>query len=164
MHGFICNAWRLFCSFIRPKQTQTMTNESNHSEKKLSVIQRNIAIAMAALLVTTSANKLPFMVSVSDDKLVSFKFLNDIFWFIGLLSLITSSLLIDSILDDEDIDFKQRLGLMGYGYLIFSVLVSVMSVAVTVLFIDLEMDQTKIPVLSIPFLPILLGVVGGIFY
>ncbi|WP_010384266.1 hypothetical protein [Pseudoalteromonas rubra] len=114
----------------------------------------NIAIAMAALLVTTSAVTLPMMASVTSS---NHKYLNDIFWLVGLGSIVTSALLIDWVLDKAKFNFKRRLGLMGGGYVVFALLVSLISVAVTAQFFVLEVGEKSTSVFSFPFLVFLFG-------
>lgn len=122
--------------------------------------QVNIAIAMAALLVTTSAITLPMMASVTK---LNHQYLNDIFWLVGLGSIVTSALLIDWVLDRSHIDFKQRLTLMGGGYLAFALLISFISIAVTAQFFALEMGKKDTTIFSIPFIFFLIGG-GSIFF
>ena len=117
--------------------------------------QVNIAIAMAALLVTASAVTLPMMASVTG---LNHQYLNDIFWLVGLGSIVTSALLIDWVLDRSNINFKQRLTLMGGGYLAFALLISFISVAVTAQFFALQMGpEVKTTIFSIPFLLFFIG-------
>ncbi|ELR64459.1 hypothetical protein C942_02483 [Photobacterium marinum] len=123
-------------------------------------VQVNIAIAMAALLVTASAVTLPMMASVTQQ---SHQYLNDIFWLVGLGSIVTSALLIDWVLDKSHINFKQRLTLMGGGYLAFALLISFISIAVTAQFFALEMDKIETTIFSIPFLCFFIGGISVFF-
>ncbi|CAK2847011.1 MFS transporter [Vibrio crassostreae] len=98
--------------------------------------QVNIAIAIAALLVTTSAVTLPLLQSVTSSD--AHWYLNDLFWAVGVGSIITSALLIDWVLDRAQIDFSHRLTLMGGGYLAFALLISLICLAVSAQFMKVQ--------------------------
>ncbi|HCE4792117.1 TPA: hypothetical protein NKQ44_004691 [Vibrio parahaemolyticus] len=110
--------------------------------------QINIAISLAALLVTASAITLPMMSAVTN---VAHPYLNDIFWFVGVGAVITSALLIDWVLDESKLNFQARLHLMGKGYLAFAILISLISFAVTAQFYTLEYGEQHTSIFSTPF-------------
>ncbi|MEX0335809.1 hypothetical protein [Vibrio tubiashii] len=110
--------------------------------------QIDIAISMAALLVTASAITLPMMSAVTN---MSHPYLNDIFWFVGVGAVITAALLIDWVLDESKLDFNARFNLMGKGYLAFAILISLISFAVTAQFYTLEYPELTTSILSTPF-------------
>ncbi len=105
------------------------------NEDQLEATKTTVAIAMSAILITTSAVTLPMMLSVSNK--VDY-LLNDLFFFVGFGAIITSSLLIDSVLDKYEISFKKRWKLMGGGYLAFSFLIALLGIVTIALFLFSE--------------------------
>lgn len=139
---------------MKSKQNQYDCIESSEPSKWNHQVQVNIAVSMAALLVTASAITLPMMSTVTNP---NHPYLNDIFWFVGVGSVITSALLLDWVLDESQLSFKNRMHLMGKGYFAFSILISIISFAVTTQFYTLEHQDKITTIFSIPMLCFLLS-------
>jgi hypothetical protein len=61
-------------------------------------------------------------------------FVDEIFGILGLLSLFSAALIVDSLLDEQKIKFVERLMLMSTGYFIFSFIVGAMSTSILLLY------------------------------
>jgi hypothetical protein len=83
--------------------------------------------------------------------------INDIFGILGLVSMLTSALIIDSILDNAGCTFMYRLKkLMNGGYLLFCLVMAAMSFAILLVY-HLQETQIKSLQLSKSYLYLLFG-------
>jgi hypothetical protein len=117
-------------------------------------LERSIGTTLAAILVAVASFCLSVMALQSNG---ANTLINDIFGILGLVSMLTSALIIDSILDNAGCTFMYRLKkLMNGGYLLFCLVMAAMSFAILLVY-HLQETQIKSLQLSKSYLYLLFG-------
>jgi len=103
------------------------------------VEEKNLATTLAAILIAVATFSLTIM-GIASDATTSIS--NEIFGLLGLSSLLTSALIIDSILDKAQCSPKYRLTeLMNGGYVLFSIIMAGMSFGIFFIYLHQEAPE-----------------------
>lgn len=106
--------------------------EMNTDEIKIDKnIEEQVALTASTILVAIAAFSLPIMVFTENAKVSSS---NEVFGIIGLLAIITSSLLIDWIFDERNYKFEDRFKMLNFGYTLFAITISAICLSIFILY------------------------------
>ncbi|MEL6581134.1 MAG: hypothetical protein AAFQ14_15420 [Cyanobacteria bacterium J06621_12] len=111
-----------------------MDKKKNKEKLLQKSVTDQLSLSLAALLITISAISVPSLALFQDTKN---NFANNIFIFVGLLSIYGAAKIVDYLLDnagEDGLSFGERRQLLGGGYLYFCIVVSLLSCGLLVLY------------------------------
>lgn len=109
-------------------------------------LERHVALTVSAILIAIAAFSLPIMVLNQNAKNT---LSNEMFGLIGLFSIVTSSLLIDSLFDENEYTFINRLKMMNGGYTLFAIVISIICTSLFIIY-NLQ-EENRITWHYVPF-------------